>query len=1028
MSAPAIADCEISTVRELIDRMAKTRPEAVFIVSPESGRELTFRGLREQAVVLAAKLREAGLEHGDKVAFLLDNGLFTAQLFLGTMYGGFVAVPLNVRAGPVQLSYTLDHCDAKLVFVADEYRALIKELMTKVRRPIEVVPADVDSFVGSCQADSLEDSSPAPAPEDVALLMYTSGSTGQPKGAVHCHRSILAGARNSICSHRFSSHDRALLVLPLYHINAECVTLIPALLSGGSVVIPHRFCVSHFWDWLDEYRCTWSALVPTIVSQLLDWEDPRANDRKELFRRIRFLRSSSAPLSPSLHRAFLEKFPLLLIQAMGSTEAGNIFSNPLPPGENKIGSPGLPWGFEVRIVNRDGAEVRANEPGEVLVRGPSLMQGYYKEPDATTAALDSAGWLYTGDLAYRDDDGYFFVVGRSKELIIKGGVNIAPRQIDEILEFHPSVLEAAVVGVPDRYLGEDLVAFVVLRAGITGDERELLGYCESRLGHFKTPSRIHFISDLPKGPSGKVQRLRLLEAAARPKLDATHTSSHAECTAADRISPVAHGNDRLPSLSIEQTIAAAWAELLDERPVNWESNFFALGGDSLLAIQCLSRLRAKLPITLSLSDFFEHATVSQQAALVRQRLWLERCTGGRSSFALLQRQAPPPELQAIPLRDPALPCPLSPAQQRVWFVDQLNPGLLVFNEAEAVRLRGKLDVDALEQALNAIIVRHEMLRTTIEVIHEIPTAVIHESWPLRLKRIDLSAMSSAERQMKVEQLLIDEPRRPYRLEVEPGIRATLLRLGPGEHIFILMMHHIICDWSSEGILWREMSAIYPAISRGEPFALPPLPIQHGDYAVWQQRQVAETSFADDLAFWEEELRDAPKLLGLPADRPRPPSVSHRGARQRFRLNPILVKNLRRLSRAEQASLFTVFAAAFNVLLFRYTGQEDILVGIPLADRDRPELRSVIGFLLHTHVLRTDLSGDITFHELLARVQQSAGAIRALRCAVRPGGEQSPAGAQPELLPTVSGDAQLARSRSTTVVHRARRINDRVALG
>ena len=187
----------------------------------------------------------------------------------------------------------------------------------------------------------------------------------------------------------------------------------------------------------------------------------------------------------------------------------------MPPGENKIGSPGLPWGFETRIVNREGVELPSGEPGEVLLRGPAMMQGYYKEPEATAAVLDAEGWLHTGDLAYRDEDGYFFVVGRSKELIIKGGVNIAPRQIDEVLESHPAVLEAAAVGVPDRYLGEDFVAFVVLRsAPSTGypaaDERQLLTFCEERLGHFKTPSRIHLVQDLPKGPSGKVQRSRLL--------------------------------------------------------------------------------------------------------------------------------------------------------------------------------------------------------------------------------------------------------------------------------------------------------------------------------------------------------------------------------------------------------------------------------------------------------------------------------------------------------------------------------------
>lgn len=980
-------DREIKTIRELIDRMALEQPEVVFLISPETGRVLTFRGLREQSSLLSIQLRQAGLKRGDKIAFLLDNGLFSVQLFLGAMYGGFVSVPLNVRAGVSQLSYTLDHCDANVVYVSDQYSGLIKDVIAGIRREVQVIPTNVDSFVAEFRTSPPTTPLAAPAPEDAALLMYTSGSTGQPKAAVHSHRTVLAHARNSIRSHQLSPSDRSLLLLPLYHINAECVTLVPTLLSGGSVVVPHGFSVSQFWDWLDEYRCTWSALVPTIISQLLDWKDPRADSREAAFQRIRFLRSSSAPLSPSLHREFLDKFMLLLIQAMGSTEAGNIFSNPLPPGENKIGSPGLPWGFETKIVDREGVEVPPGEPGEVLIRGPAVMHGYYKDPDGTAAVLGLDGWLHTGDLAYRDEDGYFFVVGRSKELIIKGGMNIAPKQIDEVLESHPAVLEAAAVGVPDRYVGEDLVAFVVLRAGMAGDERGLLAFCESRLGHFKTPTRIHFVDDLPKGPSGKVQRLRLLDEVGQPAV-ARYASSGSTFTMAPGAGQVAHSGLPATASSIEQMIAEIWAELLGEEHVDVHSNFFSLGGHSLLAIQCLSRLRERLPIALSLSDFFENATVAQQAALVRQRLCPDVSTASSGSAdgrtdgkipsgqsaaaweqALLQQRATPAVSQPIPPRDRARPCPLSPAQQRLWFMEQLDPGLLIYNEAEAVRLQGELNVDAMEQALNVIVARHEMLRTTIQVTNGQPVAVVHSSWPLRLRKIDLSTLAPAQRQAEAARLLIEEPQRAYHLEAEPGIRATLLYLGPDEHVFILTMHHIYCDWSSVGILWRELAELYRAFSRGLSLSLPPLPIQYGDYAAWHQKQIAETNFAEDLAFWEENLRGAPELLELPTDRPRPRTVSYRGARQRFRFDATLAEKLRALSRREKTSLFTVFAAALNTLLFRYTGQQDILVGIPMADRDRPELQSVIGFLLQTHVLRTKLSGEVRFRELLARVQK-----------------------------------------------------------
>ena len=953
----------VTTLRELIDEAARWNPEEPFLISPEARQTLTFSDLQQRSVILSEVLFQAGMKFQDKVAFLMDNGLLTAQLFLAAMYGGFVAVPLNVRAGGLQLSYMLDHCDAKVVFVEEQYQPLLEEAMADVRRPIRVIAASVDGTIAASEAASAPMPRDAPGPNDVALLMYSSGSTGQPKAAIHTHGSVLSGGRNAVSSHELTPADRSLLVLPLYHINAECVTLIPTLLSGGSVVVPHRFSVSQFWDWIDDYRCTWSALVPTIISELVNWNDPDAGRREAAIQRIRFFRSSSAPLAPSLHREFLDKFELPLLQAMGSTEGGNVFSNPLPPRENKIGSPGLAWGFQTRIVDRNGAEVPVGESGEVLLRGPALMTGYYKDPGGTAAVLDSEGWLHTGDLAFRDEDGYFFVVGRSKELVIKGGVNIAPRQIDEVLESHPAVLEAAAVGIPDRYLGEDLVAFVVLRAGEVIEEHELLSFCEKRLGHFKTPTWIRFAKDLPKGPSGKVQRLKLLDAA---------VSAAASPGAANGASPAHAGH--LPSGTIEQTIAAIWAELLRIPSLDVESNFFALGGHSLLAIQCLSRLREKLPVALTLSDFFEHSTVAQQAALVRERLCSKNGSGAAEAAedwegALLRGFEPAPALESIPLRGPAASSPLSPAQERLWFLQQLNPGVPVYNEAEAVRLRGDLNIPAMEQALNAIVSRHEVLRSTIEVVGERPYSVVHKRWQLQPKRIDLSALPEAQRESEVRRLLVDEPGAPYRLEEEPGIRVTLIRLTEQDHIFILMMHHIIADWSSEGVFWREFSALYSSFAFGKLAILPTLSLQHGDYATWQHEQASQSSYAEDLAYWDENLRGAPPLLELPADRPRPPVMSHRGARQRWRLKPAVAAALRNTSRSENTSLFTILAAALNTLLYRYSGSEDILVGVPLADRDHPELQNVIGFLLHVHVLRTRLSADLTFRELLVRTQK-----------------------------------------------------------
>jgi amino acid adenylation domain-containing protein len=955
-----------NTIRDLIDEMASAQPDSDFLICPETRRVLKFKGLQEKARELCGRFQGMGLERGDKIAFLMDNGLFTAQLFLGTMYGGFVTVPLNVRAGVSQLSYNLENCDARVVFVGHQYDALIKNVLVHVRRQVEVVFADSDSGPTVSEPPATAGSLLPLAANDPAMLIYTSGSTGQPKGPIHTHRSVLAHGKNSIQAHQLTAADRSLLVLPLYHINAECVTLIPTLMSGGSVVLPRGFAVSEFWNWVDTYRCTWSAVVPTIISQLLELHGPKANHQTRTFEYVRFLRSSSAPLSPSLHREFIRKFALPLIQAMGSSEAGNVFSNPVPPGENKIGSPGLPWGFQAKIVDRDGAELPMGEPGEVLLRGDGMMQGYYKDPAGSAAALDPEGWLHTGDLAYRDKDGYFFVIGRSKELIIKGGVNIAPKQIDEVIETHPAVLEAAAVGVPDRYVGEDVVAFAVLRDGMACDERELLSFCEKPLGYFKTPTRIYFVRDLPKGPSGKVQRLRLAEDAER-----LATTSSLSTTVQSGASIKVSGSGPEPSvagLSLEENIIEVWSDILGIPQLVPESNFFALGGQSLQAIQCLFHLRERTSILLSLSDFFENATVAQLAALMALRL--ETASANKKASTASSHG----ELLPIPQRDRSLPCPLSPAQERIWFMNQLITEEPAYNEAEAVRLKGRLDLDALELAFNTVIERHEILRTTIAARDGRPIMLVHPKWPLTFKRICLRDLGAGEREAKLSQLLIDEPRLPYRLDTEPAVRVTVVELGDEEHAFILMMHHLICDSASLGILWRELATLYEARLRGEHSPLRPLAVQYGDYAVWQRQPSQQERFDEDLIFWKDKLRTAPALLDQPTDLPRPPVFSFRGTKRQFKFDAALANQLRQACREQRISLFTVFATVFNVAMHRYTGQDDILVGVPIADRERPELRPLIGFLLDTHVLRTDLSGDPIMRQLMVSVQQSVASV------------------------------------------------------
>ncbi|BAU47393.1 long-chain fatty acid--CoA ligase [Sulfurifustis variabilis] len=499
------------TIRHIVDTRAAEQPEKAYLIAPETGRTLNYGKLRRDARRLAAFLDAKGVRPGETVCLMMHNGYQAADLFLGIMYAGRVVSPINLLAQPAQLEYVLDHSDARLVFVAEAYRERLEAALARLDRPVAVEAIDVDAealFPELAEGGSL----PAVGEDDAALLMYTSGTTGRPKGALLTHRNVVAGGRFTSDAHELTESDRVLCSLPLYHINGQIVTTVAPLVHGGSVVMPHKFSVSSFWELLARHQCTWFNVVPTIVAYLLNEPDQRVARRELDLSRVRFGRSASAALPPNLHQAFERTFGFGIIETMGLTEtAAPVFSNPLDPAKRKYGTPGRPFGVEAKIVDREGRALPPGEIGEILVRGDNVMKAYYKDPQNTAKALDADGWFHTGDLGYRDADGFYFVTGRLKELIIKGGENIAPREIDEALYRHPAVLEAAAVGIPDANYGQEILACVVLKPGSRCSEDELRGFCLNELGRYKTPKVIRFVDSIPKGPSGKVQRLKLLE-------------------------------------------------------------------------------------------------------------------------------------------------------------------------------------------------------------------------------------------------------------------------------------------------------------------------------------------------------------------------------------------------------------------------------------------------------------------------------------------------------------------------------------
>ncbi|MDC0658066.1 AMP-binding protein [Leisingera sp. SS27] len=485
------------TIRDWLDTRA-TEGGTGFVF-PDGAPDLSWPELRDTARDIARALAARGIAKGESIAILHPNGREALECLFGVLYGGFRATMINLVAGTSAVSYALQHSGARFAFVHASQTGLFEQTADLSN----ISPLDQAAATAGPPAEL----HPLSA-GDHALLMYTSGTTGRPKGVVHTHASLLAGGWTTAVAHELTPQDRGLCVLPIYHINGLCVTVMGTLISGGSLAMCERFSASRFWAHAGWSEATWFSVVPTIISHLLHSElDPVESTKA----RIRFGRSASSALAPEVQRAFEGRFGMPIIETMGLTEtAAQILSNPLPPGTRKIGSPGIAYGNEVCILDKKLEQVTDCTVGELAVRGPNVMQEYLNNPVDTADTFTQDGWLRTGDLARIDGDGYVFVTGRLKELIIKGGENIAPREIDEALYSHPDVIEAAAFGRPCSSYGETVEAAVKVRDGSALTEWELIEICRAQLGKFKSPDGVHFLNELPKGPSGKIQRNKIL--------------------------------------------------------------------------------------------------------------------------------------------------------------------------------------------------------------------------------------------------------------------------------------------------------------------------------------------------------------------------------------------------------------------------------------------------------------------------------------------------------------------------------------
>jgi amino acid adenylation domain-containing protein len=548
-------------------------------------------------------------------------------------------------------------------------------------------------------------------------------------------------------------------------------------------------------------------------------------------------------------------------------------------------------------------------------------------------------------------DGVLEFLGRLDDQIKLRGHRIEPGEIEAALREHPAVGAAVVVAREDAPGGKRLVAYVV-PDGTAPGSADLRRFLQQRLPDFMVPSVFMVMETLPLSPTGKLDRRGLpAPSEARPDLGQAFVP---------------------PRDSIEQTVAGIWATMLRVDRVGVHDDFFALGGHSLLATQVVSRILAELDVELPLRAIFETPTVASLASLVasaRSSRVSPPTPAKRAELELGLLRRAEPGAPGILRRAGSDPAPLSFAQQRLWFLEQLYPGTPLHNISRVIRLSGALDAEVLQRTLDAVVARHEALRTTIVTTNGTPLQVVTAASSVPVVVTDLRGLAEPEREAEERRLVLEATRRPFDLARGPLFRGMLLRLGDEEHLLLVSMHHIVSDGWSMGVLSRELTAFYDAFTTGTPAGLPDLPIQYADYAVWQRERLQGERLERELAYWREQLQGAPPVIGLPTDRPRPSVQSSRGAKRGILLPPDVSRQLRALSQHEGVTLFATVLAAFQTLLARYAGQDDIVVGSPIAGRTRTETEGLIGFFVNTLALRTDLSGDPTFRELLRRVRE-----------------------------------------------------------
>jgi amino acid adenylation domain-containing protein len=911
-----------------IEERAKIHGDRVAV--EYAGRQLSYAELNHQANQLARYLLTRGARPEVCVGIYVERSLEMVIGLLAILKTGGAYVPLDPSCPAERLAYMLEDARAQILLTQKR----LEQKLASCGVPAICLDSGWDlisNYEGGDFTNTASD-------QNLAYVIYTSGSTGRPKGVALTRKGFRNYVNWAVCAYNCNQESRS----PLYSslgFDLTVTSLWPLLVSGGCVsVVPERDGVEALAG--NEHDGTFE-LVKITPAHLRILEQALPSEGANISRR--FVIGGEALRWEELSYWRVHAPATILVNEYGPTETvvgsciyevdGNWKDEGRVPIGRAIGNTRL------YAVDKRGELAPTGAPGELYIGGEGVARGYLNQPALTAEKFvpDSFSGhpgerLYrTGDLVRWMVNGQLDYLGRMDEQMKIRGYRIELGEIEGVLLMHPAVQETTVLVREDVPGDKRLVAYVVFAAGEQKPDREQLKeHLRKKLPEYMMPSAFVDLKELPLTNNGKVNRKAL------PRPEAEQAAKTIE----------------QPRTVTEEIVAGVWKEVLRLPQVGIDENFFELGGHSLLATQVVSRLRALFEAELPLRSLFEAPTIRKLAQQIEQ---------ARHSAAPVITRV---DRNAVPH------LPLSYAQQRLWFINQLEPESFAYNIPFSARLKGRLNKQALWSSLNEIVRRHEVLRTSFPIHGEQPLQCIADHLGIGVRETDLTHLLPQERDHEARLLAQAEAEQPFDLAHGPLLRAQLLQLEGEDHVLLVTMHHIVSDGWSVGILVKEFAALYAAYDQGQNSPLADLQIQYADYALWQREWLQGTALETQLQYWKAELENA-AVLELPTDRPRTALASPRGGKLQFELGTELTESVKRFSQKQEVTLFMTLLGAFQILLARYSGQEDVVVGTDVANRNRLEVEPLVGFFVNQLVLRARLHLQITLSDLLKQVRRSA---------------------------------------------------------